>query len=331
MQEGKLTNAQLKALIFDKLLNKRKETVTGPGIGQDCAVMDLGDNLMVISTDPITGTEKDIGKLCVDVCCNDLAAAGAQPVAVMVTCLIPQQAEMADVKKVVDDIISQCKRNEVDLIGGHTEVSSAVCRMVLSGIAIGKKKRLADQQGVTAGCELVMSKSAGLEGAGIIASEKKELIIKKLGKDVYARAVSFLDDLSVVKEGAVGSRAGAVVMHDATEGGVLGCAWEMAESAGLGVKVFIEKIPVEEATRSICGLFDIDPLRLISSGVMLFAARPEKHLAQALHAAGIAAVVIGEFTEGEPVVIDDREEYVLAAPKSDELYKALKKDEKTLS
>lgn len=140
MQEGKLTNAQLKALIFDKLANKREETVTGPGIGQDCAVMDFGDNLMVISTDPITGTEKDIGKLCVNVCCNDLAAAGAQPVAVMVTCLIPQQAEMSDVKKVVDDIIGQCRRNEVDLIGGHTEVSSAVRRMVLSGIAIGKKK-----------------------------------------------------------------------------------------------------------------------------------------------------------------------------------------------
>lgn len=328
MQEGKLTNAQLKALIFDKIINKRKETVTGPGIGKDCAVMDLGDNLMVVSTDPITGTEKGIGKLCVSVCCNDLAAAGAQPVAIMVTCLIPTQASMSDVRHVVDDIIQGCKINEVDLIGGHTEVSSAVRRLVLNGVAIGKKEKRSHDETVTAGCELIMSKSAGLEGTGIIASEKPEEIIAKLGRGVYERAVGFLDDVSVVKEGRIGYHAGAALMHDATEGGILGCAWEMAESAELGVRVCVDDIPIDDATVKICAMYDIDPLRLISSGVMLFAAKPEKHLADVLRKEGIAASVIGEFIEGESIIIEDGEAYVLSAPQSDELYKALKTDGK---
>jgi hydrogenase expression/formation protein HypE len=173
-----------------------------------------------------------------------------------------------------------------------------------------------------------MSKSAGLEGAGIIASEKKKLVVNRLGEGVYMRAVGFLDDLSVIKEGDIGSRAGAALMHDATEGGVLGCAWEMAESAGLGVKVIVENIPVDDATRAVCSLFDVDPLRLISSGVMLFAARPEKNVAEALRKEGIPAAVIGEFIEGDSVLIEDGEEYALSAPQSDELYKALKKDGK---
>ena len=183
---------------------------------------------MVVSSDPITGTEKNIGKLCVNICLNDIAAAGAEPVAIMVTCLIPPKAKMEEIKEVLDDLIKACKENGVDLIGGHTEISSAVNRFVLNGTALGKKNKTSEGD-VKDGFELIMSKSAGLEGVGIIASEKSDEIIKKLGKDVYSEALSYLDMISVVKEGKIGRENGAVIMHDATEGGILGGAWEMAQ------------------------------------------------------------------------------------------------------
>ena len=102
MQTGKLTNEQLDRLIFSKLKSTRAETVTGPGVGRDCAVADLGENYLVLSTDPITGTEKGIGRLCVNISCNDVAAAGGEPVAILVTMLIPPRAQMAQVEEVVD-------------------------------------------------------------------------------------------------------------------------------------------------------------------------------------------------------------------------------------
>lgn len=81
----------------------------------------------------------------------------------------------------------------------------------------------------------------------------------------------------------------ATAMHDATEGGVLGAVWEVAECSGLGVDVFVEKIPVKEETKKICKAMGIDYLGLISSGTMIIAAENGEKLAERLQEEGIAA------------------------------------------
>ncbi len=89
-------------------------------------------------------------------------------------------------------------------------------------------------------------------------------------------AKRFYSQISVVKDALTAYKAGGVhAMHDPTEGGILNGIHEMADAAGLGVRVFEEKITVEPETAKICRYYEIDPLQLISSGAFLIAAEPE--------------------------------------------------------
>jgi hydrogenase maturation factor len=53
--------------------------VLGPSIGEDAAVIKLGDRYLVAKTDPITFVGKEIGRYLVQVDANDLATTGAVP------------------------------------------------------------------------------------------------------------------------------------------------------------------------------------------------------------------------------------------------------------
>ena len=83
MKIGKLPENVLKRSVFKQLHTKRKEILQGAGVGEDCAAMMLeADEMFVVSTDPITGTTQDIGRMAMLVTLNDLASAGAEPVGV---------------------------------------------------------------------------------------------------------------------------------------------------------------------------------------------------------------------------------------------------------
>ena len=73
---GKLP-ANLLAGLIDKLTSSDPTVVLGPGIGLDCAVVDIGSTLLVVKSDPITFTEMDIAWYLVHVNANDIATTGA--------------------------------------------------------------------------------------------------------------------------------------------------------------------------------------------------------------------------------------------------------------
>lgn len=82
MEIGKVPESVLKRSIFKQIHTKRPEVLVGAGVGEDCAAMKLAPGeVFVFSTDPITGTEKNMGSLAVQITANDLASAGAEPVA----------------------------------------------------------------------------------------------------------------------------------------------------------------------------------------------------------------------------------------------------------
>lgn len=323
MKFGKLTNEQMEDILFRKIKRKRKETIIGPGIGADCAIADFGDNYLVISTDPITGTEKGIGRLCVNICCNDIAAAGGEPIGILITILIPPSGSLQQVEEIIDEVLQTCDENCIDLIGGHTEISSAVNRFVLSGVSLGKRTK-SPFLTIEEGDRLVMSKFAGIEGTAILAAEKKDELSGILTDKELLQAIEWVKHTSVIREGLIGRNNGAIMMHDATEGGVLGAAWEMAETVGIGLEIEMNRIPVHCVTKKICNHFQIDPFRLISSGVMLFAVRDAQTLVHALMTQGIEAAVIGTFREKGKYLLAHHTKMELSPPQGDELYKVLK-------
>lgn len=327
MKIGKVPENVLKRSVMKQLHYKRDEVVLGPGIGEDCAALALAeDEILVMSTDPITGTAKDIGKLAIQITANDLASAGAEPIGVMLTILLPDGTREIALKRIMEQMECACREAKMQILGGHTEVTAVVNQPVVNvaGVAKAKKGSLISTAGARAGMDIVVSKWVGIEGTMIFAKEKEAELKEHFPADFVDTAIGFDRYLSVVPEAAVAVKSGVAAMHDVTEGGLFGALWEMAEASGVGLEIDLKKIPIRQETVEICEYFDVNPYGLISSGMMLMASADGNALVLALQEAGIPATVIGKATEGnDRVIIRDEERRFLEPPKTDELYKVL--------
>lgn len=327
MKIGKVPENVLKRSVMKQLHYKRDEVVLGPGIGEDCAALALAeDEILVMSTDPITGTAKDIGKLAIQITANDLASAGAEPIGVMLTILLPDGTREIALKRIMEQMECACREAKMQILGGHTEVTAVVNQPVVNvaGVAKAKKGSLISTAGARAGMDIVVSKWVGIEGTMIFAKEKEAELKEHFPADFVDTAIGFDRYLSVVPEAAVATQSSVAAMHDVTEGGLFGALWEMAEASGVGLEIDLKKIPICQETVEICEYFDVNPYGLISSGMMLMASADGNALVLALQEAGIPATVIGKATEGnDRVIIRDEERRFLEPPKTDELYKVL--------
>ncbi len=327
MKIGKVPENVLKRSVMKQLHYKRDEVVLGPGIGEDCAALALAeDEIFVMSTDPITGTAKDIGKLAIQITANDLASAGAEPIGVLLTILLPDGTREIALKRIMEQMELACREAKMQILGGHTEVTAVVNQPVVNvaGVAKAKKGSLISTAGARAGMDIVVSKWVGIEGTMIFAKEKEAELKEHFPADFVDTAIGFDRYLSVVPEAAVATQSSVAAMHDVTEGGLFGALWEMAEASGVGLEIDLKKIPIRQETVEICEYFDVNPYGLISSGMMLMASADGNALVLALQEAGIPATVIGKATEGnDRVIIRDEERRFLEPPKTDELYKVL--------
>ena len=327
MKIGKVPENVLKRSVMKQLHYKRDEVILGPGIGEDCAALALAeDEILVMSTDPITGTAKDIGKLAIQITANDLASAGAEPIGVMLTILLPDGTREIALKRIMEQMECACREAKMQILGGHTEVTAVVNQPVVNvaGVAKAKKGSLISTAGARAGMDIVVSKWVGIEGTMIFAKEKEAELKEHFPADFVDTAIGFDRYLSVVPEAAVATQSSVAAMHDVTEGGLFGALWEMAEASGVGLEIDLKKIPIRQETVEICEYFDVNPYGLISSGMMLMASADGNALVLALQEAGIPATVIGKATEGnDRVIIRDEERRFLEPPKTDELYRVL--------
>ncbi|HIZ08705.1 MAG TPA: AIR synthase family protein [Candidatus Eubacterium avistercoris] len=327
MNIGKLPENVLKRSVFKQLHTKRKEVLQGAGVGEDCAAMLLGaDEMFVVSTDPITGTTQDIGRMGMLVTLNDLASAGAEPVGVLLTALLPENITEPQIRQIMQQIDGECEKYHVQVMGGHTEITRAVNQPVLTVTGIGKalKGKMISTGGARPGDDMVITKWIAIEGTVILAKEKEMELLDRFPKNMIEEAKKMEKYLSVVPEAAVAVRSGVSAMHDVTEGGIFGALWEMAEASGVGLEIDLKKIPVRQESIEICEYFGINPYELISSGSMLIAASDGNMLVRNLEKEGIPAAVVGKAMEGnDRILINDGEVRFLEPPKTDELYKVL--------
>lgn len=327
MEAGKVPNDILNKIVLSKINKIRNDVILYPGIGEDCAAIDFGKYACVLSTDPITAAGNDVGQLSVHISCNDIASCGVEPLGLMVTILCPVGTTEDELEQVMNQVSSTAAELNVEIIGGHTEVTPAVNRIVLSTTSIGKtlKDKLVSSAGARPGDSVIMTKSAGMEGTAIIANDFEHKLAGIIDKDELQYAKSFMNSISVIKEGVLAGQFGATSMHDITEGGVLGAAWEVAEASGTGIIINKDIIPVESVTTSICNALNLNVLRLISSGCMLITCQNGEQLVKLLEENNIKASIIGTITADKQArLLISKSEGIIAdiePPASDELYK----------
>lgn len=325
MKIGKVPENVLKRSVFKQIHNKRPEVILGAGVGEDCAAVKLAaDETFVMSTDPITGTAKDIGTLAIQITANDLASAGAEPVGVLLTVLLPEDVGEAELRAMMGQVEDACAKTGMQIMGGHTEVTAVVRQPVITVCGVGKVKdgRVISTGGARAGMDMIVTKWIGIEGTSILAKEHEKELSTRFSAPFIERARSLDAYLSVLKEAEVAVASGVSAMHDVTEGGIFGALWEMAEASGVGLEIDLKKIPIRQETVEICEFFGINPYQLISSGSMLMAAEDGTRLVHELEKAGIPAVIVGKATAGnDRVLCNEEERRFLEPPKTDELYK----------
>lgn len=322
MQEGKLTNEILRDLIINKIKKSSSDVIVGPEVGEDCSMIDFGNEVCVLTTDPITAAQENIGHIGVHICCNDIASAGVKPLGVMVTILAPLTAVLEDIGQVMEEVNEACSELQVDVLGGHTEITSAVNRMVLSITAIGKgkKDKVVTTGGAKAGDDIIVTGFAGLEGTGILSKSNNDYLMAKLPSEVVETGRDMLKSISVVNVGILAAQYGVNAMHDATEGGVLGAIWEVAEASNKGIYIYEEEIPIKEETIKICRALNINPYRLISSGCMIITCSNGLGLCELLNKNGISASIVGKITEEKKIINSGGVELEIEPPESDEIY-----------
>ena len=330
MKIGKVSETVLKRSIFKQIHTKRDEVLLGAGVGEDCAAVKLSPGeIFVISTDPITGTVKDVGMLAIQITANDLASSGAEPVGVMLTVLLPEEIEEEDIREMMRQVEEACAHFHIQVMGGHTEVTRAVTQPVISVTGVGKVRedRLVSTAGAKPGQDILVTKWIGIEGTSIIAKEKEKELLERFSQAFVDTAKGFDQYLSVLPDSRIAVEHGVSAMHDVTEGGIYGALWEVAEASGIGLEIDLKAIPIRQETIEICEYFELNPYYLISSGCMLMAADQGHDLVRKLEAAGIPAAVIGKATDGKARRIwNGGAESYLERAKADGVYKIYHKN-----
>lgn len=300
-------------------------------MGEDAAILDMGDRVLVVATDPITGAVGSVGWLAVHVNANDIASCGARPMWFLCVTLLPEGAGIGMLEAIMEQIRDACREVGVNLIGGHTETTPGLYRPILVGFMMGEapKDKYVTTGGALSGDAIIMTKKAGIEGTAILARDLAPVLRGRVGEEALQSAESMLGLISVVPEAMKAVEVGGVhSLHDPTEGGVLNGIWEMAEAASVGVTVREEAIPVAPETRIICDTLGIDPLKLLGSGSLLISADPELAdvIVSALKGIGIGSTIIGEVkpsSGGRVLIRGDGERVAIEAVDQDHLYSVL--------
>jgi hydrogenase maturation factor len=305
---GKLPADHL-ARLLARFSPQDPRVVVGPKVGEDVAVLDMGDRYLVAKSDPITFATDSIGWYAVHVNANDIACSGAAPRWFLCTLLLPERlADAGMVNGIFEQITQACVEIGAVLVGGHTEITFGLDRPIVVGAMLGEvqPERLVTTGGAREGDVVLLTQRVAVEATAIIAREKRDELLQVHGlvPEEVARSADFIyqPGISVVRAAQVAHATAHVhAMHDPTEGGLATGLWEIAQAAGVGLEIEEQAVPFYPETRLFCDLYGLNPWGVIASGSLLIAVGSEdaSRVCDALATAGIEATIIGRVTSKE--------------------------------
>ncbi len=339
MEEGKLPINLLDKLIATDIKGIQG-VIQGPQVGCDVAVIDYIQAIkraqqfynskekvyVVFKTDPITFPTPDPGRYSVVVNANDVVTSGAIPYGFNATIILPLNSSPDQVFQIQKGIHEVCYKMNIAVLGGHTEISSSVNTPIISGAMLGfVPKDYYVPREITKGDVMLCVGWCMKEGAGIIASEGYKKLVKKMSKSSLEKLIELGSEISIVDSALeINKKYQPGLMHDATEGGILGAAYETIVPEGFGLELESEKFPFTKETLELCEILGVNPFRVISSGTLLVVITEEKAnelIKNSTEKTPIAK--IGKITAKEKTITLDGEK--IQPPGPDAIIDALKK------
>jgi hydrogenase expression/formation protein HypE len=306
---GKLPMELLQVLL-ERYGGWDERLVVGPHVGEDAAVLDMGERYLVVKSDPITFATDEIGWYVVHVNANDIATMGGTPRWLLLTLLLPEnRTDRAMVERIFSQCTQACRELGIALCGGHTEITYGLDRPIAVGLMLGEvdKECLVLSAGAQVGDSIILTKGIAIEGTALLAKEMGDRLKEQVSPESVVRGKRFLLEpgISVLRDARIVRGAGHPhAMHDPTEGGLATGLWELAHASGNGIVLDLSQVHIFPETQAFCQALSMDPLGVIASGALLVSTSPEESLpmVEALMSAGIHASVIGHVVEGPPTV-----------------------------
>lgn len=328
-QLGKATPEFFDSVIFPRLGAPDDSVLVGPTHGVDFAAVAMGDQALVMSTDPFfiapsLGWER-AAWFALHIVASDVAVSGIEPRFLVIDLNLPPEMNEETLTTIWNTVHEECVRLGIAVVSGHTARYAGCSYPMVGGATVlgtGPVEQLIDPRKARAGDVIVITKGPAVETTGLMAVQFPEFIEEAHGPKAVSEAQDVFFQMSVIRDAAVCARAGGVhAMHDATECGVWGGLFEMARAAGLGLTVRKEEIVTQDIVLRTCEVFDIDPYKAISEGTLLAAVDPLSvdDVLSALESEGIPASAVGELTAAENGirVVDAAGEHELVHPKVD--------------
>ncbi len=311
---GKISDELMKKYVYGRLGKKRYDVLIHSKAGIDVSITSINGEIILVShLDPIVGAVDKIGWLAVNVACNDIATSGIKPFWIMSLILLPEKWEEKMLDKITSDIDKAASDIGVSVIGGHTGYAPGLNKPLVSitALGVGKEQEIVLNSMAKPGDKVIVTKGVALEGTAILASDFKDILLKKgVSSELIENALNYFNEISVVKEAVSLAEAGLVnAMHDVTRGGVAEALLEMASASEVIIESYEEKMPVRKETSAFAKKLNFDPLWMISSGTLLISVSKEneKKAIAFLEKMGIKAFVIGEVVKkGKPTVLIHR-------------------------
>lgn len=344
MNSGKVPVNVLKRSVLRQLKNKRSEIANSAGLGADCAIFEPFSEGQLV-----TCVQEGVVELCCEndlaeaeredpsvmpmrrffqKCANNLATAGAEPVAAELVIFLPETVEEPELKALMEEAEKAADDLNIQIIGGQTRVSSAVRQPIATATGYGILSEVAVTQVSAgknlAGQDIIITKWIGLEGTADLATRNREKLLERYPAYLVEEAAAFDRYYSILPEAATAVKSGGCTMHDVSEGGVFAALWEMAEGAGVGLTIDMKKLPLRQETVEVCEFCNVNPYELRSGGSLIIASPEGTAVVEALAAEGIPAVIVGRFTDSnERLILNEDEVRYMDRPQRDEIYKSV--------
>ena len=310
MKNGKISESVLKRSVLKQLHTTSDRILFKPAVGEDCAVisMQAGDQTKLVTatqTFTLDVSDKHVRANCaVYDALNNIYAMG--------------------LRETVRAIDAVCEKAGIVVLGGHTQVSRAVKNIVVTVTAIGEayEQMLTPSSAAAPGMDIIVTGYVGLEGTAILANEKRAELETRFSKAFIDKSAAYIDHISTAMEAASAIGAGVAAIHDASQGGIFGALWDMAEASGIGLDIDLKKLPIRQDTIEISEFFDINPYKLLSGGSLIIIAADGTRVLRELEKTGQNAVIVGATTDSnDRVLISGEERRFLETAQTDEIYK----------
>ena len=221
-------------------------------IGEDVAVIDMGREALLITTDILIEDihfERSwtdayrLGKKALSVNLSDIAAMGGTPTYFLISLGLPKQLSLSFVSSFYRGLKEMAKRFRIDLIGGDTSLSQKIIINICL-LGRGKKNRLLFRSGAKAGDDLYVSGTLGDASLGLKILQQEGLRGKAKGL-----IEKHLCPLPRVELGQIlASSRMATAMIDVSDGLLIDTS-HLLEESHRGARIWEDRIPLSRLYR----------------------------------------------------------------------------------